>query len=128
MGADCYGAASARTISEQFHIRADWRVLVLEDTEDRISWFRQRLPNATFAKNAETALEALSREEFKAAFLDDDLHWMQADTSIFRETGKEVARFKAKQGFRGIVIMHSRHEEGAAAMKKYLPQARLAPF
>jgi hypothetical protein len=26
------------------------------------------------------------------------------------------------------VIIHSKHEEGAAAMKKYLSKARLAPF
>jgi hypothetical protein len=26
---------------------------VVEDTEDRISWFRQRLPKAVFAKTAE---------------------------------------------------------------------------
>jgi len=43
-------------------------------------------------------------------------------------TGKEVARFIAKNGFQGIVIIHSRHVEGASAMKKYLSNARLAPF
>jgi CheY-like chemotaxis protein len=128
MSADWYGTAPAKTVSEQFHIRADWRVLVVEDTEDRISWFRQRLPSAVFAKNAETALRALSQQEFKVAFLDHDLHWMHADNTIFKGTGKEVARFIAEQGFQGIVVIHSRNEEGAAAMKKYLPKARLAPF
>jgi hypothetical protein len=53
---------------------------------------------------------------------------MHADNSIFKGTGKEVARFLAEKGFRGIVVIHSRHEEGAAEMKKYLPQAKLAPF
>jgi hypothetical protein len=53
---------------------------------------------------------------------------MHADNSIFEGTGKEVARFLAKQDFQGIVIIHSNHEEGAAAMKKYLSNARLAPF
>ena len=61
-------------------------------------------------------------------FLDHDLHWMHADNSIFKGTGKEVARSLAEKGFQGIVIIHSRHEEGAAAMKKYLSNARLAPF
>jgi len=128
MTADAQLASPAKTVSKQFHIRADWRVLVVEDSEDRISWFRQRLPNAVFAKNAETALQALSQQEFKVAFLDHDLHWMHADSTIFKGTGKEVARYMAQRGFQGIVVIHSRHEEGAAAMKKCLPKARLAPF
>jgi CheY-like chemotaxis protein len=113
---------------EQFHIPTDWPVLVVEDTEDRISWFRRRLPKAVFARNAEAAFQALERQEFKAVFLDHDLHWMHADNSIFKGTGKEVARFLAKNGFEGIVIIHSRHVESAAAMKKYLVNAKLAPF
>jgi len=100
----------------------------VEDTEDRIFWFRQRMPQAVFARNAGSALNALSQHQFKVAFLDHDLHWMHADNSIFKGTGKEVARFMAHQGFKGIVIIHSRHEEGAAIMKKFLPNARLAPF
>jgi hypothetical protein len=88
------------------------------------------MPKAVFAKNAEAAFRALELEqqEFKVIFLDHDLHWMHADNSIFKGTGKEVARFLAKKDFRGIAIIHSRHEEGAAAMKKYLSNARLAPF
>jgi len=86
------------------------------------------LPKAVFARNAEAAFQALERQEFKVVFLDHDLHWMHADNSIFKGTGKEVARFLAKNGFQGIVIIHSRHVEGAAAMKKYLVNARLAPF
>ena len=113
---------------EEFHIPTEWPVLVVEDTEDRISWFRKRMPRAVFAKNAETALRALDEHEFKVIFLDHDLHWMHADNSIFKGTGKEVARFVSQKGFQGIVIIHSKHVEGAAAMKKYLANARLAPF
>jgi DNA-binding LacI/PurR family transcriptional regulator len=86
------------------------------------------LPKAVFAKCAKDAFRALSQQEFKVIFLDHDLHWMHADNSIFKGTGKEVARFLAEKGFQGIVIIHSRHEDGAAAMKKYLSNARLAPF
>ena len=113
---------------EEFHIPTEWPVLVVEDTEDRISWFRKRMPRAVFAKNAEAALRALDEHEFKVIFLDHDLHWMHADNSIFKGTGKEVARFVSQKGFQGIVIIHSKHVEGAAAMKKYLANARLAPF
>jgi hypothetical protein len=128
MGTDGYGIAPAKSACQQFHIRPDWPVLVLEDTEDRISWFRQRLPSAVFAKTAEVALRALGEQEFKVAFLDHDLHWMHADNSIFKGTGKEVARFMAQQEFKGIVIIHSKHVQGAAIMKKFLPNATLAPF
>lgn len=128
MGTDWYGAAQAKTVGEQFHVPPEWPVLVLEDTEDRISWFRQRLPRAVFVKDAAAAFRALSEQEFKIAFLDHDLHWMHADSSIFKGTGKAVARFMAEQSFQGIVIIHSRNVEGAAAMKKFLPNARLAPF
>jgi hypothetical protein len=41
---------------------------------------------------------------------------------------KEIARFLARQDYHGIVIIHSRNEETAAAMEKYDPNARLAPF
>ena len=86
------------------------------------------MPKAVFAKNAEDAFQALAQQEFRVVFLDHDLHWMHADNSIFKGTGKEVARFLAKKCFQGIVIIHSRHVEGAAAMKRYLVNARLAPF
>jgi hypothetical protein len=128
MRADWYGDAPAQTVCETFHINADWRALVVEDTEDRISWFRQRLPKAVFAKSADAAIRAFSEQDFKIAFLDHDLHWMHADNTIFKGTGKEVARYIAEHRFEGIVVIHSRHEEGAAAMKKFLPQAKIAPF
>jgi len=113
---------------EQFHIPPDWPVLGVEDSEVRISWFRKRMPKAVFAKNAESAFQALKQQDFKVIFLDHDLHWMHADNSIFKGTGKEIARFLSQNGFQGIVIIHSKHVEGAAAMKKYLSNAKLAPF
>jgi CheY-like chemotaxis protein len=124
----CCDGRPRQFMMEQFHIPTDWPVLVVEDTEDRISWFRKRMPKAVFAKNAEAALRAMEQQDFKAIFLDHDLHWMHADDTIFKGTGKEIARFLTKNGFQGIVIIHSLHLEGAAAMKKYLSNARLAPF
>ncbi len=86
------------------------------------------MPKAVFAKNAEAALRALERQNFKVIFLDHDLHWMHADNSIFKGTGKEVAKFLRDASFQGIVIIHSKHEEGAAAMHKYLPNARVQRY
>ena len=38
------------------------------------------------------------------------------------------AQGKSAQDYRGFVIIHSRNDEGAAAIKKHLPNALLAPF
>src|SRR5580658_7952543 len=87
-----------------------------------------------FVVQAADAKGGLCRERrggppgFKVIFLDHDLHWMHADNSIFKGAGKEVARFIANKNFQGIVIIHSKHQDGAAAMKKFLSNARLAPF
>jgi hypothetical protein len=86
------------------------------------------LPKAIFAESADAAFEALKVHEFKVIFFDHDLHWMHADNSIFKGTGKQVAQVLAKKEFQGIVVIHSRHEAGAAVMMKYLSNARLAPF
>ena len=113
----------------QFHIPADWPVLVLEDTDERICWFRQRLPHAVFAKTASEAIGLLSQTRFKVVFLDHDLHWMHAaDNSIHDGTGKQVAQFLRESGFGGIVVIHSKNEDGVAIMKKYLPNATLARY
>ena len=53
---------------------------------------------------------------------------MHADHSIFQGTGKEVARFLAKDYFQELAILHCLYLEVATAMKKYLSNARLAPF
>jgi len=70
------------------------------------------MPKAVFAKNAEAAFRALDQQEFKVIFLDHDLHSMHADNSIFKGIGKEVARFVATKGSQGIVIVHSKHDDG----------------
>jgi hypothetical protein len=52
-------------VNMTFNIPSSWPVLVLEETEDRISWFRQRLPQAIFARCAKDAVRELSQREFK---------------------------------------------------------------
>jgi hypothetical protein len=60
-----------------FHIPDDWSVLVLEDTDERISWFRERIPQAVYVKTTDAAIRELSRHTFQAVFLDHDLEWMR---------------------------------------------------
>jgi CheY-like chemotaxis protein len=73
-----------------FNVPRSWSVLVLDDSEDRISWFRQRLRNVKFAKRSEAAINLFSEQSFKVAFLDHDLHWMDAGfPNLQHATGKK---------------------------------------
>ena len=111
-----------------FNIPRSWPVLVLEDSEDRISWFRQRLHNVEFAKTSAAAISLISQHNFKAVFLDHDLHWTDAGFPERQHgNGKEVARFLRIYGFQGQIVIHSVSDQ-AAAMAKILPQAKVCRF
>jgi CheY-like chemotaxis protein len=111
-----------------FQVPAGCRVFVLDDTQDRLDWFRTRLPEMRCATTAAAALEILSTEHFDLVFLDHDLSFMDAG---FPErqfgNGKEVARYLAYSKFAGKVVIHSRSEQ-APAMAKILPQAEVSRF
>lgn len=112
-----------------FHVLDAWRVFVLDDTEERLHWFRERLPRMREAKTAKEAIEILAAEKFDLIFLDHDLSWMDAGFPDRQfDNGKEVARYLAWTSFPGRVVIHSKHEDGVAAMKKLLPQATVARF
>lgn len=111
-----------------FTVQSDWAVLVLEDTPERIAWFKERLPRATYVTTADAAIEALKSQEFRAVFLDHDLHWMHADNTIVKGTGKEVALHLKKTNFPGVIVIHSKHDEAADVMHKILPHAKRARF
>lgn len=101
---------------------------MLDDTEDRISWFRSKLPKVRFAKTCDEALEILSSEKFDLVFLDHDLSWMDAGfPDRMHGNGKEVARYLARTRFVGKIVIHSRSDQ-ADAMAKILPQATIARF
>jgi hypothetical protein len=112
-----------------FIVSTAWPVFVLEDTADRIAWFRRQIPQAVIGTSCNEALRILSEREFKVIFLDHDLSFLDAAyPDRLHHNGKEVARYLARTGFPGVVVIHSKHEAGAKAMKVYLPQASLAPF
>lgn len=111
-----------------FNIPRSWPVLVLDDSEDRISWFQQRLHNVKFATTSAAAIDLISQHNFKVAFLDHDLHWMDAGFPNRQHgNGKEVARYLAIHAFDGLVVIHSCSEQ-AEVMAKILPQAKVCPF
>jgi hypothetical protein len=99
------------------------------DKRLRIAWFRRQIPQAVIATSCDKALRILSTQEFKIVFLDHDLGVLDAAyPDLLHGNGKEVARYLARIGFPGVVVIHSKHEAGANAMKVHLPQASLAPF
>ena len=112
-----------------FKVPKSWPVFVLEDAGDRIAWFRRQIPHAVIATSCDEALRILSTREFKIVFLDHDLGFLDAAyPDRLHGNGKEVARYLARTAFPGVVVIHSKHEAGANAMKVHLPQASLAPF
>jgi len=112
-----------------FKIPADCRVFVLDDTQDRLDWFRERLPAMRWAKTAKAALEILSTEQFDFVFLDHDLSFMDAGFPDRQHgNGKEVARYLAYSKFAGRVVIHSKNEDGVKAMAKILPGAEVARY
>jgi hypothetical protein len=112
-----------------FTVPSDWSVLVLEDTEQRIGWFRQRLPDAVYAATASQAIRAIKANTFRLVFLDHDLGFLDAaDPYRPNSNGKEVARYLAEIGFPGIVVIHSLNEVGRELMRRILPQSRIAPY
>jgi CheY-like chemotaxis protein len=115
-----------------FHVPAHWRVFVLDDTQERLFWFRQQLAGVAQlreAKTADRALEILSTEKFDLVFLDHDLSWEDAaDVTRQHGNGKEVARYLARTGFEGRIVIHSKNEDGVSLMRKILPAATIARF
>jgi CheY-like chemotaxis protein len=91
-----------------FTIQNNWPVLVLEDAQERIAWFKERVPDAVYCTTAEEAIQKLSSQKFRVVFLDHDLHWMHAaDNTIVKGTGKEVALHLSKAEFPGVVVVHT---------------------
>jgi len=109
------------------HVPENARVFVLDDTEERLVWFRSQLRGVAGyheASTADRALEILSTEKFDVVFLDHDLSWEDAGFPDRQHgNGKEIARYLARTKFAGRVIIHSKNEDGIRAMKKYLPEA-----
>ena len=111
-----------------FYIPTRWNVLVVDDCPERGKWFRARLPKCVLAPTAKKALVLLRRYKFNVIFLDHDLHWMHAADVTAPGSGQDVARILAHMKFQGVVVIHSKNETGAAAMKHILPNAHVARF
>jgi len=125
------------------------RVLVLEDSETRIAWFKRALigHNATFVENVADAISACGKMNWDLICLDHDLvpeHYglyMNDDDEVYR---REMSRVKPPTGFRFAewlsgsnamhvepktkVLIHTLNPAGQKAMKKFLPHAKVINF
>lgn len=87
------------------------------------------MPQMRCAKTSDQALEILSTEKFDMVFLDHDLSFMDAGFPERQHgNGKEVARYLARTGFAGKIVIHSKNEDGVRSMAKTLPQAEIARY
>jgi hypothetical protein len=80
-------------------------------------------------RNRQRSTLYFGRQRIQGRFLDHDLGFLDAAyPGRLHDNGKEVARYLAIKKFPGIVVIHSLNEVGAQAMKRYLPQAHIAPY
>jgi len=111
-------------------IPADAMVFVLEDSEERIQWFLERLDKVVIAKTVDTAIQALAQDHFDFVFLDHDLGLLDYAGATGPEgNGQEVAKYLSGTGFLGKnVFIHSWNSAGATKMKDILVGAYAVPF
>lgn len=96
-------------------------ILILEDSDERIVWFRQRFPDAVITADADEAIRLLSTAPYDLVFLDHDLggiHYERYNFADDEGTGRKVTRWLAtvedQKSTRFIV--HSLNAPGSAAM------------
>lgn len=125
------------------------RIFILEDDEDRISWFKKALSShtLTICQTADAAIQSLS-PDFEMIFLDHDLDlehmdalfdmmddeakytmWLQGEKSC-PQTGYDVAcHIAAQDSLKHIpVIIHSMNPAGSKLMLDALPEANRIQF
>lgn len=104
-------------------------VFLLEDSEQRIEWFRKRFPDMVHTDTAEKAIAILAEKQFDWVFLDHDLGLLNYAGIGKEGSGREVARFLSGKSWIGHnVIIHSWNPCGAALMKDILEGATAIPF
>lgn len=115
----------------KIRIKKGMSVFLLEDSEERIKWFKEKFPELVHAETVLQAIDILKDKQFDFVFLDHDLGMLDyADYSVGGEgTGRDVARFLSGKNWIGHnVVIHSWNPTGAAAMKDLLEGAVAIPF
>lgn len=105
------------------------KILILEDSPERVSAFLARIPgphDLTFCNTAQDCIQHLKSEIYDWLSLDHDL----ADAETPNPgTGYDVAKWLEENPDRvpGVVMVHSANPVGQSNLRAALPQAILAP-
>ncbi len=105
------------------------KILVLEDSPERIKWFERNFNkvNFYFCKNVNAAWGLLHIQKFDTIYLDHDL-------GEDAQTGYDFAKILAEEIREGrvsndpVIYIHTSNPAGADSMKSVLPQAIICPF
>lgn len=124
-----------RILTDVVTIPHDKTILIVEDNEIRIEWFKKRLEGAKFVicMTPQKALNVLGVHSFDIVFLDHDAvpvfvpddHRDNDQLTFFR-----VAKLLKRVEYKGIVIIHSQNPVGAKRMQQELSeqQVYVMPF
>ena len=107
------------------------KILVLEDMETRINYFKQHLEgnNLTIVSTAKDAIDILDKDlEWDYLFLDHDLGNKVFVDINMENTGSTVAKFLSDKNITANIIIHSWNPVGAQNMLYYLPKAKYIPI
>lgn len=108
------------------------RVLVLEDSKERIKVFQKELKDhdVYFFDNVRDATQAveLMEEPFEYFFIDHDLDDRVYVDSNEPNTGYQFARFLSQKEIQGVFITHTMNPAGAENIKAVLPGVVHVPF
>ena len=108
------------------------RVLILEDSPERIKTFQKKLGkyDLYFFDNVADTIRALEyMDQFDVLFLDHDLGGEVFVDSDQPNTGYQLAKYISEKQLKfNQIIIHSMNSVGAQRMKDALPDATVAPF
>ena len=109
------------------------KVLLLEDSDARIKWFRERVPenSLTVVSTVNDAIAAMATNVFDIMFLDHDLGFLDqfGRPDANKGDGTQFSKHLAETGFIAkFVVIHSWNPRGAKRMKESLPDAIVAPW
>jgi CheY-like chemotaxis protein len=107
------------------------KILIVEDSQDRIAWFETALEKheLTISLDAATGKAAVASTKFDVIFLDHDLGGEQMVDSRNENTGYQVAKtITTSKNSDTPVVIHSYNPVGAANMQSVLPHAVIRPY
>jgi CheY-like chemotaxis protein len=121
------------TLMHKLTIPANNKVLLVEDSAERIEAFVERIRGIRIATSERDAINFLMNESFDLIFLDFDLSHMalteSGDVRPVMGSGLGVAEFLRDKGERGDrVVLHSHSKSGVFSMSEVLPAARVLPW